>query len=157
MEIVLRKIAISEQTTLTLELEPGLPQEFTFGGDGTITREHIYGVTGSYDIKAVLAGETRNAASRSLRIVDYREEIVRLYNNLVVDLRSNGLNLPPRLTAREIQSCLLASFPVLNDRVTDLLITTFEKADYSLHLISRPDYETMYLAVQEVLKQIKSR
>jgi hypothetical protein len=154
LEIVLRKIDESEQTTLTLELEPGWPQEFTFDDDGTITRDYIYGVTGSYDIKAVLVGETRCAASRFLRIVDYREEIVRLYNDLLVDLRSSGFNLPPRLTAREMQLRLCTAFPVLSDKLTNPMVNTFETANYSLHPISRPHYEIMYLAVQDILKLI---
>jgi hypothetical protein len=123
--------------------------------EGRAFQEHTFRKAGQYQVQAVLVKEVRNGylpASRIVRIVDYREEIVRLYNEMIESLKIKGLTLSPKMTAREVENRLRKAFPDLSREVTEYLVSVFEEANYSLHLISRPAYEKMYRAVQEVNK-----
>jgi hypothetical protein len=119
---------------------------------------HTFRQTGVYNIQAVLVKEVRNGylpASRMVRIVDYREEIVRLYNEMLVILKSQGFSLTPKMTVREIERRLQQAYPALPNEVTSSLVWIFEEANYSLHLIARPAYEKMFKAVQEVVRHVQ--
>ena len=79
--------------SLEIDLGPESKSETELSPDGTASREHMYVTPGKYEIKATLSGGARNGytpASRMVRIVDYREEIVRLYNEIVATLRSRA-------------------------------------------------------------------
>ena len=104
------------------------------------SREHTYVIPGNYEIKAALSGGARNGytpASRMVRIVDYREEIVRLYNEMVATLRSQGVALTPRMTAREVESRLNKAGGAVSRQSIGELVSLFEEANYSLHPIAR--------------------
>jgi hypothetical protein len=141
--------------------------DIEFGGDDTVrssinqegkaSQEHVFRKKGQYQIQAVLVKDVRNGylpASRIVKIVDYREEIVRLYNEMVGSVKVQGLTLSPKMTVREVEYRLRKAYPDLSGEVTNSLISVFEEANYSLHPISRPEYEKMYRAVGEVEEQI---
>ncbi len=141
------------EATLEIELEPGAKSETSFGEGATASRDHIYARTGSYEIKAALSGKARNGhipASRLVRIVDYREEVVRLYEETVSRLRERGIALQPKMTAREVAARLTRAMPDLPHSVPSEIVTAFEGADYSLHPVARAEYERMYLACRKV-------
>jgi hypothetical protein len=125
------------------------------GSDGRASRTQVFHRTGEYHIQAVLVKEVRNGylpASRMVRIVDYREEIVRLYNQLLGLLKNRGIALNPKMTVREVGTLLTKAFPSLPTSVTGTLVAIFEEANYSLHPISRRSYTEMYMAIREIEK-----
>ena len=144
-----------EQYSLDIEVAPDSTVRARLGRDGRASQAHSYSVTGQYEIKAVLVKEVRNgylAASRSVRIVDYREEVVRLYNGMLAILKTRGFSLSKEMTAREVESKLVRAMPELSTQTVAGLVSAFEEANYSLHRIARPAYERMYLATLEVEK-----
>ncbi len=84
-------------------------------------------------------------AYASFRIVDFREEMVRLFGEFV-DWASH---LEPDISGqspREIEDILVTAGIPVNQRALDEVITRFEEADYSEHEILRRHYEAMYKA-----------
>ena len=84
-----------------------------------------------------------SSASVEIRVVDFREEIVRLYNSFVAWAEDKASRASGR-TPRELESILMTSGLDLDFRAIDEIISRFEEADYSEHLISRRQYESMY-------------
>ena len=81
--------------------------------------------------------------SSSFRVVDFREEIVRLYNSFVEWAGEQTPSAANR-TPRELESMLVTSGLSLDHRAIDEVISRFEEADYSEHPIGRHQYEAMY-------------
>jgi hypothetical protein len=143
------------QLSLDVELGPDSTIREPLGQPARVSHEHTYRRPGDYQIKAAPVEEVRNGfvpASRMVRIVDYREEIVRLYSEMVRILRARGVALSTRMTAREVENRLVGSMPNLSRDAVTGLVSVFEEANYSLHSISRSSYEKMYLALTEVEK-----
>ncbi len=88
-------------------------------------------------------------AETKLRVVDYGEEIIRLYNEFLERLSDYGINARKEMTAREIQSLLLRMGDFVAEAL-DEVTTFFEKAKYSDHLLTRNHYEIMYLSLNEL-------
>jgi hypothetical protein len=125
---------------------------------GRAMQTHTFRQAGVYNIQAVLVKEVRNGylpASRMVRIVDYREEIVRLYNEMLLSLKSQGLSLTPKMTAREVEIRLRKGSPSLSSDISNTLVSVFEEANYSLHPIARSAYEKMFKAVQQVVYHVR--
>ena len=87
----------------------------------------------------------QSSGSAGLRVVDFREEIVRLYNSFVAWAEPQ---VPPTAgrTPRELESVLAASGISMDFRTVAEIISRFEEADYSEHEIGRRQYESMYRA-----------
>jgi len=62
-----------------------------------------------------------------------------------------------KMTARDVERHLVKTVPTLPEEVIDNLVTVFEEANYSLHPITRPAYEKMFLSVQEIGKIVIAR
>jgi hypothetical protein len=88
-------------------------------------------------------------AELEIRVVDYQEEIIRLYNKLLEGLGDYGVNPKDEMTAREIQQLILGD-KSFNADALDKLTACFEKAEYSSRLVSRKDYESMYTSLKEL-------
>ena len=101
---------------------------------------------GEFDISARFAGNElfeEIDSTRDYRVVDFREEIVRLYNSFeewAAGQIPNALGSTPR----EFESLLVASGLTFDYRAVDEIISRFEEADYSEHTIGRRQYEAMY-------------
>ncbi len=146
------------QYSLDIDLEPGSSLRSPIASDGCASRTHIFRQTGVYTIQAVLVKDVRNGylpTSRMVRIVDYREEIVRLYNEMLAALKSQGFPLTSKMTAREVEIRLGKAYPTLSADTTNSLVSVFEEANYSLHPIARSAYERMFKVVQEIAQRIK--
>jgi hypothetical protein len=121
-------------------------------GQGHAEFSHTFFHKGEHNIRAIIQGLSERrpgSAEVNLRIVDYKEEIVRLYNEFVGSLASYGINVRSEMTGPEIQTLILRMggfTPQALNKVT----TCFEKAEYSNHLASRKDYEIMYLSLKEL-------
>jgi len=140
---------------LDIELLPGLKDKAVVDDEGQLTREHTYSMKGEYEIKAAFFNGTlssHDTISRSVRIVDYREEIVRLYTEVVALLDASGLTVSPRMTVRDMENILLRILPALSREKVDQFASLFEEANYSLHQITRSTYERMYQICIEVKK-----
>ncbi len=82
-------------------------------------------------------------ASVDFRIVDFREEIVLLYNSFVA-WAVNRVPGSAGRTPRELESILTLSGIDLDFRALNVIVSRFEEADYSEHEIGRRHYEAMY-------------
>lgn len=89
-------------------------------------------------------------STRTVRIVDYRKEIVVLFDSLSDWAQSLGAVLPKNATPREIGAAILAERPRLDENAIDAAISVFEEADYSTHTITRQHYERMWLALRHM-------
>ena len=101
---------------------------------------------GEFNITARFAGNELFAeidSTRDFRVVDFREEIVRLYNSFEEWAGSQMPNAPGS-TPRELESLLAGSGLTFDYRAVDEIISRFEEADYSEHAIGRRQYEEMY-------------
>ena len=91
-------------------------------------------------------------ATRELRIVDFREEIVRLYNVFTAWAEPRISDYSKQLTPREVEARIIAEGLHVDERALDQLISRFEEADYSEHPIARRHYEAMYRAWRTVVE-----
>ena len=124
-------------------------------GEGQIQLEHTFNIKGEYIISAsYLDRDTSRKISsrRKIRVVDYREEMVRLFNEMVGTLNIKDINIDRKMTAREIEVLLVERLKEVSGQTIRKIVAGFEEANYSLHPVARSSYETMYLAVSEVFK-----
>ena len=99
----------------------------------------------SLGLHKISATGGNSTVSLQLKIVNYREEITTLYNDFHIDQRSKDQLIEEDWTARELQSHLAGKSPT-GDYNLESLTEIFEVADYSLHDVTRRDYERFYLA-----------
>ncbi len=103
-------------------------------------------VSAEYEETRLFLGSSGSAV---VRVVDFREEIVRLYNEYL-GWAENQLPGASVRTPRELEAILASSGLPLDFRAVDEVISRFEEADYSEHAIGRRQYESMYRAWQVV-------
>jgi len=107
---------------------------------------------GEHKVRAILPGISGRRpwnAEINLRVVDYGEENIRLYNEFLEKLASYNIHARNEMTVREIESLILRTGDF--DPKTLWKVTTwFEKAEYSNHPAARKDYEIMYLSLKEL-------
>ena len=116
-----------------------------------ITADYV----GEHTISVAFAGDEDNlpaSSSRSYRVVDYREEIVRLYNDFLAWARASIGSDLEQATPREVELMLVTSGTPVPQKSLDELISRFEEADYSEHPIARRHYESMYRAWRAVVE-----
>lgn len=104
---------------------------------------HILTIRDTVESSTVLAEST-------VRIVDYREEVVRIFNELFSLMRSRFEEISPDSTPREMQWVAMQSLPEDKWDRLDRIVSTFEIANYSLHGVGREDYIRSYLAMREL-------
>jgi transglutaminase-like putative cysteine protease len=138
-----------------LEIYTGseLIAQLTTDKSGTAELNHTFNEKEQYEVivrarEAPGIGEV--TARRTLRIVDYREEIVNLFETLVNWFRDLGIEIDTKLTSREIEYQVLDAGTGIPEKVIDRAVSCFEEADYSLHSITRSNYQDMYLAQREI-------
>ena len=130
------------------------PTEVAVGDDGTYTFSWSGGELGEHTVVVEFAGDgdyLPSSASRNLRIVDFREEIVRLYNAFLEWARSRAAGVTEQATPREVEALLVSQGLPISQKALDELISRFEEADYSEHRIARRHYEAMYRAWSTVV------
>ena len=91
------------------------------------------------------------SVSDRFRVVDYREEIVSLYNDFLEWAGVRVGSITEQSTPREVELMLVSEGVPVDQKSLDELISRFEEADYSEHPISRRHYEAMYRAWRTVL------
>ncbi len=125
------------------------PSDVVVGDDGTYAFGWSGSELGAHTVSVEFAGDDAylpSAASRNLRIVDFREEIVRLYNTFLDWARGRSADVTEQSTPREVEALLVSQGLPISQKALDELISRFEEADYSEHSIARRHYEAMYRA-----------
>jgi hypothetical protein len=132
--------------------------DITTVGFSPVQLEHIFNTKGEIDINIHFGGATDEKifGTRKIRIVDYREEIVKLFNRLVDSLSAQGIAVDRMMTAREIESQLKEKNPDIAADVMQDIVRGFESANYSLQPVARKIYIDMYLAVGQIWEQVKN-
>lgn len=105
---------------------------------------------GSHRLSVMPATGGESLATAGIRIVDYREEVVRLFNDLYHRACLQFKAATERATPREFLWTVRRQMPDASDRHLDRVITIFEVANYSLHGIGRDDYVNSYLSIKEL-------
>ncbi|MBI4312213.1 MAG: DUF4129 domain-containing protein [Chloroflexi bacterium] len=108
-----------------------------------------YNAKGQQTVAASFPGDPMHlpaSGAQSIRIVDYREEIVALFKTILQWARAAGVNAPEDSTPREIEANVAAKLPTVDSEALGAVVRSFEEADYSLHPMTRKQYERMYLA-----------
>jgi hypothetical protein len=85
-----------------------------------------------------------------IRIVDYREEVVRLYSEYFLSLKKKDPRIVEETTPREFESIVKGGVPSNKRSSLESVVSLFEVANYSLHTITRRQYEEMYVGLQEL-------
>ena len=124
----------------------------------SIQIEHSFDRKGETAINVNFGGDTEETISgtRKIRIVDYREEIVEMFNGLIDLLSAKGIEVDRMMTAREIESQLKEKYPDLSPDTMKDIVKGFEYANYSLHPVARKIYVYMYLAVGKIRERVKN-
>jgi hypothetical protein len=154
MEVVSDEDALREirrrEVEVSVDAQPIAVARFSSQGRADLS--HVFTQKGTHRIQAVAhrASALRPwRAESELRIVDYSEETIRLYNEFLKQLGGHGIHARSEMTAREIQRHILATGEFDPDAL-HRATACFEKAEYSDHLVARQDYETMYLSLKEM-------
>jgi transglutaminase-like putative cysteine protease len=124
--------------------------------EGVCTIQHGFHVKGTFAIAVRFRGDKEyrgTSQETSLRIVEYREEVVELYNDSIQGLRGRGVNLPPECTPRETEELVRRQWTGATEAAVGQMVEGFEVADYSLHHILRDSYLRMYLACNQLMER----
>ncbi len=111
---------------------------------------------GSFSLTASFQGVAEryvsSSASAEYRVVDFREEIVRLYNLFVEWADRQAAGVTERSTPREVELMIATSSVSVDERALEQIIARFEEADYSEHVITRRQYAAMFRAWSAVVR-----
>jgi hypothetical protein len=128
-----------------LKISPGNGESETRAVDlaGQLSISQTFTQKGIYQIKAETSPEELPltlTSTREVRIVNYREEVVALFNSLTDWLRNQGITLPPNNTPRDIQYSLIKKIGHTIERPMEIAVACFEEANYSQHPIHRKHF-----------------
>jgi hypothetical protein len=117
--------------------------------NGTAETQLTFTEKGLHRLRAHFAGDSELSEATveaSIKIVDYREEVVDLFNSFIKSALAKYQGLQENMTAREIQCRLLKEVPESKRSYLEDLVSIFEVANYSLRPITRVEYEKFFLA-----------
>jgi transglutaminase-like putative cysteine protease len=97
------------------------------------------------------------SAKRNIRIVDYTEEVVNIFNETFAFEKKQGAAIGEETTPREFQDAVISAFNIVDKQPLDQLVSLFEVADYSLYILQREEYEKMFLAALTVKNSSANR
>ena len=109
---------------------------------------------GEYQMSAEYAGcdvHLPSSMSQTFRIVDFREEIVLLYNVFLDWAAQRTASIAEQSTPREVELILVSEGVPVDQKSLDEVTSRFEEADYSEHPISRRHYEAMHRAFRAIV------
>jgi hypothetical protein len=132
--------------------------DITVSGYSPLQLEHTFDSKGEIRINVHFGSDPgeKISGTRKIRIVDYREEIVALFNQLIDSLATKGVKVARMMTAREIEMKLKEKYPDLESDVMQVIVKGFEYADYSLHPVARKIYIEVYLAAVRIGERFKN-
>ncbi len=83
-------------------------------------------------------------ASLDVKIVDYREEIIRLFNNRFTEARERFQGIVDSYTARDLYEYLKQATPKSCHDPLREIVFIFEEANYSTHIVPRDRYSQFF-------------
>jgi len=111
---------------------------------------HTFNEKGDYSINAIFSdGFGKLSGTTRIRIVNYREEIAKLYKSFLELSKKRNFAVQEKTTPREVYEMLVTKFLDVEETAEEF-IRCFEIARYSLHEIGRKDYEGMVIARNEL-------
>ncbi len=131
------------------------PATVATGDDGACGLVRTATEPGDFEVFVRFDGDKDHLPSSgagSFRVVDFREEIVRLYNDFVGWGQERTPDLSGQATPREVEAMIVRAGLPVDQKALDEIISRFEEADYSEHLIARRHYESMYRAWRTVVE-----
>lgn len=159
IEIVLEKSALKRMQERKVEVfvDEQTAASLRFYQQGRAQLSYVFIKEGEHNIHAILQRTMRRPPLKAevrLRVVNYREEIIRLYNEFLAKLASYDVHARNEMTAQEIESLILTTDD-FNQDALHKVTTCFEQAEYSNRLSIREDYEAMYLSLKELNIEIE--
>ena len=142
-------------TELVVTVASGEPVALVSGDDGSCNLNWTSSEPGEHTVSAAFAGDDNHPPAsefRNFRVVDFRAEIVRLYNMFLDWARASTGSPLDKTTPREVELMLVSGSLPVDQKSLDELISRFEEADYSEHSIARRHYEAMYRAWRAVVE-----
>jgi len=115
---------------------------------GKITYAETFDVAGIHRM-TLLHREEGLRTSLDIKIVDYREEIIRLFNNRFREARERFQSVRDNYTARELYMYLRKETPEPCHELLRELVFIFEEANYSLHDVDRGQYTLFFRAMRK--------
>ena len=140
---------------ITIAMNGGDARVAVTGDDGGCSLELTAEEAGDYAVTARFEGDEAylpGEAAEHFRIVDYREEIVRLYNDFKAWAQASTGSDFGQSTPREVELALVSGRLPIPQKSLDELVSRFEEADYSEHPIERRHYASMYRAWRAVVE-----
>lgn len=159
---------IKEPLTIEVELkgidEPVSPEDFSLRIDderevsfkapgSTFLSNFVFDVKGIHKLKAKFLGNSDLEEVNSeaeVKIVDYREEIVDLFNSFFKSAKTKFQGVQEEMTPRELQTTIVNQIDASKQEPLETTVSIFEIADYSLHEMARKDYERIYIALKKL-------
>jgi transglutaminase-like putative cysteine protease len=132
--------------TVRVNVEGVGEDQLMMRNDGFFEATYIFNKKGAFKIQASFDKEVR---SEEVRIVDYREEVVRLFNSFYDSAKEKFSGLFDWMTPRETQSVIMSQVAPAKHKPLEIVTRMFEVANYSLHPIGRREYEEIYLSMLE--------
>ncbi|MCW4012521.1 MAG: hypothetical protein NWF07_05950, partial [Candidatus Bathyarchaeota archaeon] len=114
--------------------------------DGLVEFSHEFSL-GVYELRLVNRAENLQTRIK-IKIVDYREEIILLFNNRFNEARERFERIKDNYTARELYNHLKEQTPEAAYEPLWRVVSLFEEANYSLHVINRDHYTRFYSAMR---------
>lgn len=115
--------------------------------DGKITYTEAFDAAGIHRLILHHRGEDLKT-DLDIKIVDYREEIIRLFNNRFMEAREMFQSVRDNYTARELYLYLRKETPGPCHEPLRELVFIFEEANYSLHEVNRGQYTDFFGAMR---------
>ncbi len=153
-EIVLDESLLerTENKEVRISIDTGKEIPIVLSRPGRAEYSCVFIEKGEHKIRASFSETPEHLALSTevrLRIVDYEEEILRLYDEFLRKLSGQGIDIRKEMTAREIEYLILSESNLDADSMREVT-TCFEKIEYSNHLATRKDYEILYLSLKEL-------
>ena len=134
--------------------ESGEPVHLVTGDDGRCSTSTVAESSGTYPAAVEFPGDDESylasSAHLEYRVVDFREEVVRLYNLFLEWAGRTVTGVSEETTPREVELMVVGQGVRVDERALEEIIRRFEEADYSEHEITRREYEAMYRAWRRV-------
>lgn len=99
---------------------------------------------------AIVVSGDRGRSERKVRVVEYREEVSRLYREALESWKASWPEVRDDLTPREVASVLAAKIEPDRSEGLEASAALLEQAGYSTHPMTRKEFSTMHHALAQV-------
>lgn len=138
----------SLETSLTLMLNETELTSTKSDEEGKITHHETIPVKGVHRLILIQPEEDLRTVL-DIKIVEYRQEIIRLFNNRFKESREMFESIKDNYTARELYEYLRRETPDSTHEPLRELVFIFEEANYSLHEVNRENYTRFFRAMRK--------